>query len=98
MAERAFQKIVFQCQLAYLGMKQLQIYRGFGPAACCLGPKYSRRSLQEMGFPLRDLIDVNVELLCQLGQGLVTFQGSQSHFRFKSRAMVPPYSLLHNLS
>ena len=39
--------------------------------------------------PLGDLVEVNVELLSQLGPRLLTLDGSQSHLRLECQCVVP---------
>src|SRR4051812_24138255 len=41
---------------------------------------------------------MNIELLGQFGQRLVTSHGSQSHLRLECRRMVPAWSFAHRLS
>src|SRR5271166_655407 len=75
-------------------MERLQIHRWSNGAGLGLGPEYSGSPLQKLRLPLRDLVDVNVELLRQFDQRLLALQGSQSNFRFETRAVVPSSSLL----
>src|SRR5215211_8427864 len=54
--------------------------------------------LQELSFPGRDLVGMDIELLSQFGQRLLAPHGGQSHLRLKSRRMVPAWSSAHRLS
>src|SRR5688572_27313580 len=49
-------------------------------------------------LPLGNLVGMNVELLCQLGQRLLALDGGQSHLRLESRCVVPTWSSRHGLS
>jgi len=60
-------------------MERFQIHSWSHGAGLGLGPKYSGSPLQKLCFPLRDLVDVHVELLRQLDQRLLALQGSQRH-------------------
>lgn len=53
------------------------------------GTKQSGAALQQPGFPGRDLIRMNVELLGQVGQRLFTLESGQCHLRFESQGVVP---------
>jgi hypothetical protein len=98
LAKRAFQKIILQRQLSNLRMERFQIHSWSHGAGLGLGPKYSGSPLQKLCFPLRDLVDVHVELLRQLDQRLLALQGSQRHLCLECRAVVPAYSFRHRLS
>src|SRR5829696_9477087 len=54
--------------------------------------------LQELSLPGRDLVGMNIELLGQFSQRLLTPYGSQSHLRLECRRMVPAWSFAHRLS
>src|SRR4051794_38737086 len=54
--------------------------------------------LQELSLPGRNLVGMNIELLGQFGQRLLTLHGSQSHLRLECRRMVPAWSFAHRLS
>src|SRR3954452_6472528 len=54
--------------------------------------------LQELSLPGRNLVGMNIELLRQFGQRLLTPYGSQGHLRFECRRMVPAWSFAHCLS
>src|SRR4051794_21686953 len=54
--------------------------------------------LQELSLPRRDLVGMNIELLRQFGQRLLTPYGSQGHLRFESRRVVPARSSAHRFS
>src|SRR4051794_33613092 len=54
--------------------------------------------LQELSLPGRDLVGMNVKLLRQFGQRLLTPYGSQGHLRFESRRVVPAWSSAHRFS
>src|SRR5712671_505185 len=98
LAERAFQKIVLERQLADLGMKGFQIdgwRSGFGTS---LSPEYPGRPFKELRLPLGDLVGMDIELLRQIGQRLLAFDRGQSHFRLEGRCVAPACSLAHRLS
>ena len=61
-------------------MEDLQIQRwphGAGPG---LRPEQSGSPLQKLRLPLRDLVDVNVELLRQFDQRLLALQAATATF------------------
>lgn len=60
--------------------------------------KDSRSTFQKLRAPLRDLVRVNVELMCQLGQRLLALDGRQRHLRLEGRAVVPARSSRHGVS
>jgi hypothetical protein len=66
LAERTFQKIVLQGQLADLGMQRLDVSR-WGRGFRAGFPKRISRTLQQLTALLRDLVGVHIELLRQLG-------------------------------
>ena len=82
-AERAFQKIVLQCQLSDLGMKPFQIHRS-GFSARAARAKDAGRPVEQLCLPGGDLIGMHIEKLRQFGQRLVAFDGGHSHPRIKS--------------
>src|SRR4051812_23315615 len=63
-----------------------------------LRPEHPGRPLQELSLPGRDLVGMNVKLLRQFGQRLLTPYGSQGHLRFESRRGVPAWSSAHRFS
>src|SRR4051812_37700616 len=63
-----------------------------------LRPEHPGRPLQELSLPGRDLVGMNVKLLRQFGQRLLTPYGSQGHLRFESRRVVPAWSSAHRFS
>src|SRR4051795_127412 len=69
-----------------------------GRARSRLRAEHPSRPLQELSLPGRDLVGMNVKLLCQFGQRLLTPYGSQGHLRFESRRVVPAWSSAHRLS
>ena len=79
-------------------MQRLQIHRRRTGLALLL-PKNAGRPIEKLGFPLRDLIGMNIELLSQLSQRLIlALQGGQSHFCLEGRGVVPPCALRHLVS
>src|SRR3954462_4668344 len=54
--------------------------------------------VEKLRLPLGDLVGMNVELLCQLGQRLLALDGSQSHLRLECRCVVPARSSRHDFS
>ena len=97
LGERAFQKIILQRQLPDLGVQRLQIHWRRARLALLL-TENARRSFEKLGFPLRDLIGVNVELLRQFGQRLLALQSRKGHFRLEGRCVVPACALRHRNS
>src|SRR3954463_15876738 len=63
-----------------------------------LRAEHPSRPLQELSLPGRDLVGMNVKLLRQVGQRLLTPYGSQGHLRFESRRVVPAWSSAHRFS
>jgi hypothetical protein len=52
----------------------------------------------ELGLPRRDLIGMDVELLCKLPNGSIALDGGKRHLRLESRTVVPARSSRHDLS
>src|SRR4051812_21651066 len=63
-----------------------------------LRPEHPGSPLQELSLPSRNLVGMNIELLRQLSQRLLTLHGGQSHLRFESRRVVPAWSSAHRFS
>ena len=61
-------------------------------------PKNPSRAFKELGFPLGDLIGVDVELLRQFGERLLPLHSGQGHLSLEARCVVPARSLAHRLS
>ena len=85
---RVDQKIVLQRQLSDLGVKRLQIHRR------CLGMRRPRAedarcAIEQLRFPGRDLVGMDIENLRQIGQRLLALDGGQSHLCLKARGVVP---------
>jgi hypothetical protein len=59
---------------------------------------YIGSSTLELGFPRRDLIGVDVELLRQLSQCSVALDGGKRHLRLEARCVVPARSSAHGFS
>jgi hypothetical protein len=57
-----------------------------------------RRAFEKLGFPLGDLIGVDIELLRQLGERLLSLHRGQSHLRLEGCCVVPARSLAHGCS
>src|ERR1700730_8882956 len=98
LAERAFQKIVLERQLADLGMKGFQIdgwRSGFGRG---LSSEYTGPPFDELRLPLGHLVGMNTELLRNIGQRLLAFERGPSHFRLGGRCVVPACPLALRLS
>ena len=49
-------------------------------------------------LPLRNLVDVYVELPRQIGQCLLALQRSQCHLCLECRAVIPAHAFRHRLS
>src|SRR4051812_5007003 len=63
-----------------------------------LRAEHPGRPLQELSLPGCDLVGMNVKLLRQFGERLLTPYGSQGHLRFESRRVVPAGSSAHRFS
>ena len=61
-------------------------------------PFAGSRTFRKPCLPVRDLVGVNIELLCQFGQGLVPFQCGQGHFRFEACCVIPAWTSCHRCS
>src|SRR3954467_15215562 len=85
-------------QLADLGVQRLDIDGGRGRFRSRLRTEPPGSPLQELSLPGRDLVRMDIELLRQFGQRLLTPYGSQGHLRFESRRVVPAGSSAHHLS
>src|SRR4051794_27926020 len=79
-------------------MEHRQIHRRHLAVAATLRAKQSGCPVEKLRLPLGDLVGVNVELLCQLGQRLLALDGGQSHLRLESRCVVPTWSSCHGFS
>lgn len=91
-------KNVHQRQLADFGMQRLHVDRRLCRFAMAVRSENPGSAFQQLPPPGRDLVRVNVKLLCQLGQRLLAPHGSQCHLRLESRTMVPACSLRHLIS
>jgi hypothetical protein len=78
-------------------MERLQIHRWSKGAGLGVGPEYSGSPLQKLRLPLRDLVDVNVELPRQIGQRLLVLQRSQCHICLECWTVIPAHSFRHRL-
>src|SRR5688500_1227161 len=78
-------------------MQHRQVRRRSGPHATRFRAEHPSRPVPQQRLPLSDLVGMNVELLCQLGQRLLALDGSQSHLRLESRCVVPARSFGHRL-
>src|SRR3954447_25513986 len=90
--------IVGERQLADLGVQRFHVDGWRGRVRSRLRPEHPGRPLQELSLPGRDLVGMNVKLLRQFGQRLLTPYGSQGHLRFESRRGVPAWSSTHRFS
>ena len=74
---------VFHRQLADL---RLQVLHARSLGATLLGGrgKYVSGTLEKLGFPLRDLLGVDIEALRELRERQIAFEGSQGNLRFES--------------
>ena len=84
-------------QLADLGVQALQVDARSRRFALVLA-EHPSRAFEKLGFPLGDLIGVDVKLLRQLGERLLPLHGGQSHLRLEGRGVVPARSLAHRFS
>ena len=55
------------------------------PSLCCIATEHVLGTLDQAPLPVLDLIGVNIELLSQLGKGMLSFHRCQSDLRFESR-------------
>src|SRR5215208_2661392 len=78
-------------------MERLHIH-GWVCRCGLLGPEHVGSPVEELGLPLGDLVGMHIELLRQLGQGLLALHGGQGHFGLESRRVVPAGSLAHHFS
>ena len=58
----------------------------------------ARDALLQLALPLRNLVGMDVELLGQLGQHLLTLDRGQGHLRLECRCMVPAGTSAHLFS
>src|SRR5919107_3035551 len=79
-------------------MQHRQVHRWTLTVAAALRAKQPGCPVEQLRLPLGDLVGVNVELLCQLGQRLVASDGGQSHLRLEGRCVVPAWSSCHGFS
>src|SRR3954468_21543502 len=79
-------------------MQRLHVDGWRGRVRSRLRTEHPGSPLQELSLPGRNLVGMNIELLGQFGQRLLTFHGSQSHLRLECRRMVPAWSFAHRLS
>jgi len=77
--KRAFQKIILQRQLSNLRMERFQIH-SWSMERPWPRTQILRQPLQKLCFPLRDLVDVHVELLRQLDQRLLALRAANATF------------------
>ena len=75
-----------QGQLPDLGMQRLDV-RQMLPLVRS-GGKYLDGPLQQLGFPLRDLVRVHIAALGQLCQRLITLDDSYRHLCFEYGCVV----------
>ena len=78
-------------------MKKLQIDDRSGRLAPAM-VEDACGAIKKLSLPLRNLVDVHVELLRQLGQRLLALESGNGHFRLEGRCVVPACSLSHLLS
>jgi hypothetical protein len=77
-----------------LGMQGFQVDRRFR-LGFRLSAKNTRRAFQQLVSPLLDLVRVEVEILCQLDQGLLALDCRRCKFSLECRAVVPAWSSCH---
>ena len=70
-----------QRQLADLGVQLLEVHRRFGAAT--VTAEDGTRALLQLRFPDRDLVRVDVELLRQLGQRLLSLDRRERRLRLE---------------
>src|SRR3954447_1307800 len=85
-------------QLADLGVQRLHIDGGRGRFRSRLRTEHPGSPLQELSLPRRNLVGMDIELLRQFGQRLLTPHGGQGHLCLECRRMVPAGSSAHRLS
>lgn len=70
-------------QLSDFGVESFHVHgRLLGMIAAV---KHIGRPLQQLGFPLGNLIGMDIEPLCQFGHCLLALEGCQCHFGFEGR-------------
>jgi hypothetical protein len=79
-------------------VKGFQVDGRRGGIGTSFGPEYPGSPFEQLRLPLGDLIWMDIELLGQFSQRLLALGRGQSHFRFKSRCVVPAWSFAHRLS
>jgi hypothetical protein len=79
--ERAGQKIDLQSLLPDLRMQCLHVQAGF--ALLAGGGENRRRTLEQLGLPLRDLVLMGIESLSKRRQRLIALHGGQGHFHLE---------------
>ncbi len=88
---------VLKRQFADLRVQALQIDVRSCRLAFVLA-EHPSRAVEKLGFPLGNLIGMDVELLRQFGECLLPLHGGQSHLRLEGCCVVPARSLAHGLS
>jgi len=53
---------------------------------------------QQLRLPVRNLVRMDIELLCQLGRRLVALQGGNRHLGLEFRRVIPPLPSRHALA
>jgi len=70
-------------------MKGFQVDGRRGGIGTSFGPEYPGNPFEQLRLPWGDLVWMDIVLLGQFGQRLLALDRGQSHFRFKSRRVVP---------
>jgi len=83
-----FRNLRLDCRLTHL-------HRRFGGS--CLLAEHVCRACEQLLFPRRDLVGVDVESLGQLGHRVLALDRGQGHFGFEGRGVVPADALGHDL-
>jgi hypothetical protein len=60
--------------------------------------EHNARSVQQLCLPLRNLIRMDIKMLRQLRNGLLSLDGRQRDFRFEYRCVIPAGVFLASLS
>src|SRR5205823_11109850 len=87
---RAFvpKKVIFDLQLADLAVQDIDLCLAGSALSQAAALKNTRAAVQELLFPIVDLIGVNPELARQLSDGPVALDRRQRHLRLKRRVVL----------
>jgi hypothetical protein len=81
-------KIVFDLQLANLPIQDIGLCLAGSTLGRATAVKNTGRAVQQLLFPIVDLVRMNPELACQLGDRPVALDRRQRHLRLKRRVVL----------